>query len=57
MEQRHSQRHESRIADGSINEQSLWSYQRECADADPARRCRTALIDCTGSYTFEQMFE
>ena len=57
MEQSHSQCHESRIADGSINEQSLWSYQRECADADPARRCRTALIDCTGSYTFEQMFE
>ena len=57
MEQSRSQRHESRIADGSINEQSLWSYQRECADADPDRRYSTALIDCTRSYTFEQMFE
>ena len=47
---------EARIADGSINNQKVWSNLKERISADPALLKRTALIDCTRDYTYEQMF-
>ena len=44
-----------RQRDGSINEQSVWRYVKECNTADPSRVCRTAVIDCTREYTYGQM--
>lgn len=47
---------ESRIKDGSINEQSVWKYIREKNSVHPSMLCRTAIIDCTREYTYGQMF-
>ena len=47
---------EKRMADGSINEQSVWHYLMERSAADEGREQAVALIDCTREYTYEQMF-
>ena len=46
---------EHRIKDKSIIEQSIWSYVREFSTCDQRRLCRTAVIDCSRSYTYGQM--
>ncbi len=48
---------ESRIADGSINDQKVWSLLKEIRSADPEKLKDTAIIDCTREYTYEEMFE
>ena len=45
-----------RLEDGSINQQSIWKYMRERNSADPADLSKTAVIDCTRTYTYGQMF-
>ena len=45
-----------RIEDGSISKQKVWANIKERISADPALLKRTAIIDCTREYTFEQMF-
>ena len=45
-----------RIRDGSINEQSIWSYIVEKNSCDPQQLSRTAVIDCWREYTYRQMF-
>lgn len=45
-----------RFADGSINEQGVWSYLREANSSSAERLQATAIIDCTREYTFAQMF-
>jgi len=45
-----------RMADGSINEQSIWQYLTERNSADPALKDAVAVIDCTREYTYAQMF-
>ena len=47
---------QKRIADGSINRQKVWSNVKERILVDPDLLKRTALIDCTREYTYEQMF-
>ena len=47
---------QKRIADGSINRQKVWSSVKERILVDPDLLKRTALIDCTREYTYEQMF-
>ena len=39
------------------DEQPIWSYVRERADADPDRMSTPAIIDCAGTYTYAQMFD
>ena len=50
------QKVEKRTGDGSISNQKVWSNLKERIACDPARLQRTAVIDCTREYTFEQMF-
>ncbi|WP_026509706.1 class I adenylate-forming enzyme family protein [Butyrivibrio sp. LC3010] len=45
-----------RIEDGSINEQSIYSYLIEKVSWNPELLLRTAIIDCTRKYTYKQMF-
>ena len=47
---------ETRIKDGSIFNQKVWANIREQISVDPELLKRTAVIDCTREYTFEQMF-
>lgn len=47
---------EKRIADGSINNQKVWASLKERICADPMNMSKTAVIDCTRSYTYEEMF-
>ena len=48
---------EKRIADGSINRQKVWANLKERIAYDETLLNRTALIDCTREYTYQQMFE
>jgi len=48
---------EKRIADGSIGKQKVWANLKERLSVDGAALRRTALIDCTREYTFQQMFD
>lgn len=48
---------EKRIADGSINDQKVWSNLKERITADPSNLGKTAVIDCTREYTYKQMLE
>lgn len=45
-----------RLEDGSINEQCVWKYVKERNTADCDQLCRTAIIDCTRTYSYGQMF-
>lgn len=47
---------EERIADGSINDQKMWKYVKECNSIDDAHLDAVAVIDCTREYTYRQMF-
>ena len=47
---------QKRVADGSINNQKVWSYLKERIAYDPALLKRTAVVDCTREYTYQQMF-
>lgn len=47
---------EERMADGSINNQKLWKYVKECNSVDEAHLNATAVIDCTREYTYREMF-
>ena len=47
---------ENRIKDGSINEQSIWSYVKERNSCSTDSLLRTAVLDCTREYTYRQMF-
>ena len=44
-----------RIKDGSITDQKVWRNLKERIEADPATLKKTAIIDCTREYTYEQM--
>ena len=46
---------QKRIEDGSIDNQKVWANIRERISADEKTLKRTAVIDCTREYTFEQM--
>ena len=46
-----------RITDGSINNQKVWACLKERISVDPDNMKKTAIIDCTREYTYEQMFE
>ena len=46
----------NRIKDGSINEQSIYSYLMEKNSDDPDKLLKPAIIDCTREYTYRQMF-
>lgn len=48
---------EKRIKDTSITDQKVWRNIRERIDADPSYLKKAAVIDCTRSYTYEQMFD
>ena len=48
---------EERIADGSINNQKVWANLKERVSYDEAILKRTALIDCSRTYTYQQMFD
>lgn len=47
---------EKRIRDGSISDQKVWANIKERISADDELMKRTAVIDCTREYTYEQMF-
>ena len=51
------QRVEKRIAEGTILNQKLWANLKERISCDSALMERTALVDCTREYTFDQMFQ
>lgn len=53
---RRSSRLKKRIEDGSISNQKVWSNIRERITADPVKLKKTAVIDCTREYSYEQMF-
>lgn len=36
---------------------AVWSYLKEKTSGDPARLSKTALIDCTGEYSYSRMFD
>jgi acetyl esterase/lipase/acyl-coenzyme A synthetase/AMP-(fatty) acid ligase len=46
---------QKRIADGSITDQKVWRNLKERIVADPATLKKTAIIDCTREYSYEQM--
>ena len=48
---------EKRIQDGSICSQRVWAYLKERISADDRLMKRTAVIDCTRRYTYQQMFD
>ncbi|MBQ8965690.1 AMP-binding protein [Ruminococcus sp.] len=48
---------EKRLEDGTINDQKVWSYIKERRSFDPKLLELTALIDCTGEYTYSEMFD
>ena len=48
---------EARISDGSICSQPVWRYVRERGELDPERSHRTAVFDCSGSYTYQEMYD
>ena len=48
---------QKRIEDGSINNQKVWANLKERIAVDPTLLKRTAVIDCTREYTYEQMFD
>ena len=48
---------EKRIADGSISSQKAWSNIRERIAFDPEKLRKTALVDCTREYSYEQLFQ
>ena len=45
-----------RIKDNSISNQKVWANIKERISADDELMKRTAVIDCTREYTYEQMF-
>ena len=47
---------EKRIKDGSISDQKVWANIKERVSANEENLKRTAVIDCTREYTYEQMF-
>ena len=51
------QKVEKRIAEGTIAGQKVWANLRERISCDPALLKRTAVVDATREYTFEQMFQ
>ena len=55
--ERKRKRVEKRIADGSIQNQKLWANIKERRSFDPKLLKRTAIMDCTREYTYEQMFQ
>ena len=48
---------EARIEDGSISNQKVWAYIKERVSADEEWLKRTAAVDCTREYTYEQVFD
>ncbi len=56
MKNNKSEQLKKRIEDGSINEQSIWSYIIEKNSCDPEKLLKTAIIDCSREYTYKQMF-
>jgi acyl-coenzyme A synthetase/AMP-(fatty) acid ligase len=48
---------EERIKDGSITNQKVWRNLKERIEADPETLKKTAIIDCTREYTYEQMLD
>lgn len=48
---------EKRIKEGNIANQKVWANLKERLSCDPALLQRTAVVDCTREYTFEQLFQ
>ena len=46
-----------RMEDGSMDDQPIWRYVLERAEADPGRASAPAIIDCARTYTYAQMFD
>ncbi|MGX8704732.1 MAG: AMP-binding protein, partial [bacterium] len=46
----------NRLDEGFVNEQNVWRYVRELILSKPDHLKHTALIDCTRTYSYEQMF-
>lgn len=45
-----------RLSSGSIDRQNISSYIKERNSVDPVQMKATAIIDCAGEYTYEEMF-
>ena len=45
------------MADGSFDNQKIWQYVKARAELDPDRMYAPAIMDCSRTYTYAQMFE
>lgn len=45
------------MADGSFDNQRIWQYVKERASVEPDRMYAPAIMDCSRTYTYAQMFE
>jgi|GEM_PF-912952 len=43
--------------DGSLDNQKVWQYIKERASVEPERLYQPAILDCSRTYTYAQMFE
>lgn len=51
------QRQLAAMADGSMDNQKIWQYIKERTKADPERLDAPAIMDCSRTYTYAEMFE
>ena len=45
------------MRDGSLDNQKVWQYVKQRASVEPERLYAPAIMDCSRTYTYEQMFE
>ena len=45
------------MSDGSLSKQNIWKYIKERASVNPDRLYAPAIIDCSQTYTYRQMFD
>jgi len=45
------------MKDGSLNNQKVWQYVKERASVEPDRMYAPAIMDCSRTYTYAQMFD
>ena len=44
------------MQDGTLNDQKIWQYIKRRAELEPERLYLPAILDCSGTYTYGQMF-
>ena len=44
------------MADGTFNDQKIWQYIKKRAELEPERLYAPAILDCSRTYTYGQMF-